>query len=250
MPPELFEANTSLSGAVSSITDDQITAWEHLKAANVPQAMLKAAGYANMDVRAKQGIAAASYVAQAQVALDEAKGRGLTFADKKQEAAWMRKWLAAEGPDIHRRAHATAVAYAMDYENVPWWMDAKGLKPEVNVLMRLLVPFIKWPYNMARQMKRFGLGSAHDVLAWGAGRFLGNAPGIKGTAVGEQLRAWQSARKASGAKIANSVAHLATFGLMYAAMRALLGMAKDDDEAERLGRSFDQAGNQIGRAHV
>ena len=61
------------------------------------------------------------------------------------------------------------------------------------------------------------------------------------------MRAWQSGRKASGAKMANSVAHLATFGMMYAAMRALLGMAKDDEEVERLGRSFDQAGQRLGR---
>jgi hypothetical protein len=51
----------------------------------------------------------------------------------------------------------------------------------------------------------------------------------------------------NGAKLANSVAHLATFGMMFAAARALLGMAKDDEETERLGRSFDQAGNRLGR---
>ena len=241
--PELFEGNTSISGAVRSMTEDQMTAWDFLKQANVPQAILKAVNYSGMDVKAKQAIAYASYMAQAQVAADDAMKKGIRFADKKQRMEWMKNWLTTAPAEVHRRAHATAVAYAMDYENVPWWMDEKSASPGWNIVRRLMFPFIKWPYNMARQMKRFGLDSAIDLAAWTAGRTIGHVPG----AIGETMRSWQSSRKASGAKMANSVAHLATFGMMYAAMRALLGAAKDDDEVERLGRSFDQAGNRLGR---
>ena len=241
--PELFEGNTSISGAVRSMTEDQMTAMDFLKQANVPQAILKAVDYSGMDVKAKQAIAYASYMAQAQVAADDAMKKGIRFADKKQRMEWMKNWLTTAPAEVHRRAHATAVAYAMDYENVPWWMDEKSASPAMNIVRRLMFPFIKWPYNMARQMKRFGLDSAIDLAAWTAGRTIGHVPG----AIGETMRSWQSSRKASGAKMANSVAHLATFGMMYAAMRALLGAANDDDEVERLGRSFDQAGNRLGR---
>lgn len=243
VPPELFEGNTSMAGAVRSMTEDQMTALDWLKQANVPQSILKAVNYSGMDVKTKQAIAYASYMAQAEVASQDAEKKGFKFTTKDQRTAWMRDWLTKAGPEVHRRAYQTAVAYAMDYENVPRWMDEKSRSPGWNILFRLNLPFIKWPYNMGRQMKRFALDSSHDLLAWAAGKTLGNIPGN----VGEVMRAWQSKRKASGAKIANSAAHLATFGLMYAAMRAILGSAKDDEEVERLGRSFDQAGERLGR---
>ena len=247
VPPEMFEGQTGISGAVLSLTEEQMTAVDHLKRLNVPQAILQAVGYANMDVRAKQALAHASYMANAEIALRDAEKKGFTFATKAQRVAWMKNWLQNAGPEVHRRAHAVAVAYAMDYENIPRWMDERVASTEMNIIRRLMFPFIKWPYNMARQMKRFGLDPAQDVAAWLSAKTIGAAPGVRDTKLGEAMRAWQSGRKASGAKMANSVAHLATFSMMYAAMRALLGMAKDDDEVERLGRSFDQAGNRLGR---
>ncbi len=243
VPREMFESNTGISGAVSSITEEQMTAVDLLKRANVPAAILKAVGYSDMDVKAKQALAHASFVAHAQQALaDHERSRGVKVP-KAEHAKWMRDWLNASGPEVARQAHATAVAYAMDYENVPWWMDERTSSTGLNIIRRLVLPFIKWPYNMARQMKRFGADSALDVAAWISAKTVGRAPG----AVGEAARAWQSGRKASGTKLANSVAHLATFGLMYAAMRALLAAAKDDDEVGKLGRSFDMAGDRLGR---
>lgn len=259
VPPELFEGNTGISGAARSITEERMTAMDFLKQANIPQALLSAARYQHMDVRAKQQLAYASYIAQASVAADEAVARGFKFATSKQRAEWMRNWLQNAPEDVHLRAYNVAVAYAMDYSNVPAWMDADARKMmgttdvtgAANILMRLTIPFIKWPYNMARQMKRFAGGSAADVLAWLAARTVGTMPGIAGTKAGEAMRGWAQMRRVGrwNPKLANSIAHLGTFGLMLAALHAWLRNGKTSkDDVERLGRSFDLAGNRLDRA--
>ena len=260
VPPEYFQGNTGISGVAQSITEEQMTAADHLKQANVPQALLAFARYGNMDVRAKQALAHASYVAQASVAADEAAESGLVFRTKAQRVAWMRTWLNAADDKVHRRAMAVAHAYAMDYSNVPWWLDDSArittgagtdITAPVNTVRRLILPFAKWPYNMARQMKRFGFDSSLDVLGYLVGK-VGNVPGFRGTGLAESLRGIGAGRGVPHAnpKLANSVAHLGTFTLMLAVMRAALH-APDEDEEDlgRLGRSFDEAGKRLESAY-
>jgi len=260
VPPEYFEGNTGISGVAQSITEEQMTAVDHLKQANVPQALLAFARYGNMDVRAKQALAHASYAAQASVAADEAAESGLVFRTKAQRVAWMRTWLNAADDKVHRRAMAVAHAYAMDYSNVPWWLDdsaritngaGQDITAPVNTIRRLILPFAKWPYNMARQIKRFGVDSSLDVLGYLVGK-VGNVPGFRGTGLAEWLRSAGASRGVPHAnpRLANSVAHLGTFTLMMAVMRAMLH-APDEDEEDlgRLGRSFDEAGKRLDSAY-
>lgn len=232
VPRELFQGNTGIAGAVQSMTEADKTAWEHLKQANVPNAILKAARYSDMDERAKQQLAYASYMAQAEVAADES---GVKFADKAARVQWMREWLKNAPDAVHRRAYASAVTYAMDYANVPWWLDdqhqvkayGKDITPIVNIARRLLFPFAKYPYNYARQIKRLGWDSVRDLTT--------------------RREFTSTAQKMAAA------ANLGTYVLMLAAGPALryalaaLGGGGDDDK-EIIGTSYDEMGRKLDAA--
>ena len=160
---------------------------------------------------------------------------------------------------MHRDAYNVAVAYAMDYSNVPWWADPDNrvmagqsdITGAVNILRRLTLPFVKWPYNnMARQIKRFGVDSATDTFTYLAAKTLTAIPGLRDTTVADWARGHASAKGVTTLtpRLANSLAHLGTFAMMLGILRAALMSGKgDDDELDRLGRSFDQAGKRLDR---
>jgi hypothetical protein len=161
VPRELFDDQTGLE---AMDIDPTKTVWEQLQRINVGGAFLKAVQYGEIDIRQKQQLAYAAYNAHAAVSWDEAKKAG-TIPAGTNKTAWKRDWMVNATPEIHRDVYLTTVLYLMDYQNVPAWLDASQSNNAMSQLMkRALIPFAKWPYNMARQLKRFTLDSAFDLL--------------------------------------------------------------------------------------
>ena len=261
-PVEYSEGNSQIAGAAQSMTEAKMTAWEHLKQANVPAALLKLTRFGEMDPRAKQQLQYASLIAHAEVAAEDAEKQGFQFANRKQRMQWMQAWLAKQGDDLMVQARAVGLAYAMDYDNVPWWLDpghrfAVGtvdMTPVVNVVRNLMLPYFRWTYNYLRNTKRWLGGGSADVVTW-LGAKVASAPFLAGTEAGKRMKAAAEERGVPemNPKLANSIANLGTFVLMQAAAYALLHLGRgggddDKDRVDRLGRSFDQAGKRMDRA--
>jgi hypothetical protein len=85
----------------------------------------------------------------------------------------MKDWVNNLAPDsVHREVYDTATLVAMDYANVPpyldethqWNVGGRDVTPVVNMLRRGLMPYGKFPYNLARQGKRWTIDALRDVL--------------------------------------------------------------------------------------
>jgi hypothetical protein len=261
-PVEYSEGNSQIAGAAQSMTEAKMTAWEHLKQANVPAALLKLTRFGEMDPRAKQQLQFASLIAHAEVAAEDAEKQGFKFANRKQRMQWMQAWLAKQPDDLMVQARAVGLAYAMDYDNVPWWLDpghrfAVGtvdMTPVVNVVRNLMLPYFRWTYNYLRNTKRWVGGGSADVVTW-LGAKVASAPFLAGTEAGKRMKAAAEERGVPemNPKLAHSIANLGTFVLMQAVAYAILHLGRgggddDKDRVDRLGRSFDQAGKRMDRA--
>ena len=162
VPRELFDDQTGLE---AMDIDPNKSVWEQLQRLNLGGAFLKAIQYGEIDIRQKQQLAYAAYRAHAEVAADEA---GIKGPDRRQ---WMRDWMKDAPAELHRDVYMSTVLYMMDYQNVPAWLDPQQSNSAIGqVVKRALIPFAKWPYNMARQFKRFSLDAAFDLVMPGRTR--------------------------------------------------------------------------------
>lgn len=164
VPRELFEDQTGLE---AMDIDPTLTIRQQLGRLNLGGALLQAYGYGEIDIHAKQQMAYAAYRAHGEVAWREAKKAG-TVAKDTDKRAWLKDWVKNASPGFHRDVHATTVLYLMDYQNVPAWLDASQSNTAMGqILKRALIPFAKWPYNMARQFKRLTFDAALDTIMAG-----------------------------------------------------------------------------------
>ena len=84
----------------------------------------------------------------------------------------MKTWLKDPPKAVHRSAYYAAMLVAMDYANVPPVLDetnqvmmgGRDVTAEINLLRRGVMPFAKFPYNLARQGKRYTFDSLRDLL--------------------------------------------------------------------------------------
>lgn len=229
--PELFDGNNRYTSLSMPERDD--SAFEILRSGDVPSAILKAVRYGDMDGWAKQAIMVASYRAHAEVAADES---GIKFENRTARKEWMENWIKHEAPEtIHKEAYDAACLYCLDYTNVPAFLDeghqvivgGHDLTAEVNLLRRATIPFMKFPYNLARQGKRLTLDSLVDLVG-------------KGKTKKERAR---------------SLSNL----FMMASLLGLFRMLFDDDdegiskvgaEYDDLGRRLEGAYNTAGRVNI
>jgi RNA polymerase sigma factor (sigma-70 family) len=232
-PVELYDRDTALQGLGAFDPDASIA--DDLRALNIGGAFLKLVRYGNMDARTKQQLAYAAYRARAEVAADAAGIKGEARAD------WMRDWVQAQPPGFHRQVRAVATAYAMDYANVPVWMDethrvqvgGNDVTDWANLVRRLSMPFAKYPYNYARQMKR---------MLWSNGLVAGLS---------------RTATKQDRAEAFANVAGATTMMSLLAAL--MMGGGDDEDEASTSpvgisrdtgGKPLEPAFNTVGRVRV
>jgi RNA polymerase sigma factor (sigma-70 family) len=215
VPRELFEDQTGLEAME---IDPTISVKQQLARLNVGGAFLQGVNYGGIDIGQKQQMAYAAYRAHAQVAWADAKRRGEIPAgtDKK---AWTRNWMQTAPADLHRDVYLTTVLYLMDYQNVPAWLDPQqSMTATGQIFKRALLPFAKWPYNMARQLKRLTFDAALNTIM--AGRT-------------KQQRI-------------EGMANLATMAGLVALGAAIAGA--DDDDDPILGASLDEEGRLLDAA--
>jgi hypothetical protein len=238
VPDELFDGNNRFNSI--STEDFEKSPMELLRELNVAGAVLKGMRYGNVDARAKQRIAFASYMAHARLAWDEAKAAG-KVGEGVSKGEWMKDWVQNLAPDaVHRSAYYAAMLVALDYVNVAPALDetnqvmmgGRDVTAEVNMLRRGITPFAKFPYNLARQGKRFTFDSLRDLLPGNA-----QVSGIELTRGGETT--WAQKRQA--------VANLTMMGMMYLLARAM--MDDDDDGTPKLGRELDDLGRRLEGAY-
>lgn len=225
IPREIFHGGFSFGNL--PLAEYEKSPAELLRQANIPGLMLKLWRFANIDLRAKQRIAFASYLAHARLAYDGAKADG-KIAEGTNKGAWLRNWVMHLAPDtVHHEAYQSAVFVAHDYANVPWWLDEGAqikvagydVTPLLNVLRPGFFPFLKYGYNLARQGYKYTVGSALDLS-------------LKGTTP-KQKRA--------------ALANLVMMAGMYIIGRKM--MTDGEDETPVLGRSTDDLGKQIEGAY-
>lgn len=238
VPDELFDGNHRLN----AITTEEFekSPVELLRELNVSGAILKGMRYGNVDTRAKQRIAFASYVAHGRLAWDEARAAG-KVAKGTSKAAWIKDWvenLADES--VHRSAYNAAVLVALDYANVPAMLDegnqvlmgGRDITAEVNLLRRGVSPFSKFPYNLARQGKRYTFDALRDLL-----------PGHVKLSGVELTRG----RETTPAEKRQAAASLVMMTMMFLLARGL--MDDDDDGVPKLGRELDDLGKKMDGAY-
>jgi len=216
VPKELFSDQTGLE---AMDIDADKTVFEQVMRLNLGGAALQAMGYGEIDTKNKQQLAYAAYRAHAEVAWSEAKKRKeVTKQINKRE--WMRAWMKSEDNGIHQDVYQTVVLYMMDYQNVPAWLDAsQSMTTGSKVIKRLVLPFAKWPYNMARQFKVFTVDSAIDLL---------------GTNKSKQQRI-------------EGMANLMTMAGLVALGATVIGMGEGEEE-KILGTNIDEEGNVLDAA--
>jgi RNA polymerase sigma factor (sigma-70 family) len=216
VPREMFDDQTGLE---AMDIDPNISVKQQLGRVNLGGAFMQAIGYGEIDVRQKQQMAYASYRAHAQIAWNEANRRGEVSNDTKRQK-WQQNWIANAPAEIHRDVYLTTVLYLMDYQNVPAFLDPQqSMTATGQIVKRALLPFAKWPYNMARQFKRLTFDAALDTVM--AGRT-------------KQQRI-------------EGMANLMTMAGI-AAVGAAISMADDDEDDPILGASVDEEGNLLDAA--
>lgn len=217
VPRELFDDQTGLE---AMDIDPNISVKQQLGRLNLGGAFMQAVGYGEIDIRQKQQMAYAAYRAHAQVAWNEAKRRGEVSDKNTNRREWQQNWIANAPADIHRDVYLTTVLYLMDYQNVPAWLDPQqSMTAMGQIVKRGLLPFVKWPYNMARQFKRLTFDAALNTVM--AGRT-------------KQQRI-------------EGMANLMTMGAL-AAVGTAIAMADDDEDDPVLGASVDEEGNLLDAA--
>lgn len=238
VPDELFDGNHRFNTIAT--TEFEKSPAELLRELNVSGAVLKAMRYGNVDTRAKQRVAFASYLAHARLAWDEAQAAGKVAAGTKK-GAWMKDWIENLASDaVHRSAYNAAMLVAMDYANVPPALDennqvtvgGRDITAEVNLLRRGIAPFAKFPYNLGRQGKRYTFDSLREILP---GHLKAGSIELTKGAV------------TSNAQKRQAAANLTMMTLMYLLARMLM----DDDEqgAPKLGRELDDLGRRLEGAY-
>ncbi len=216
VPREMFDDQTGLE---AMDIDPNISVKQQLGRLNLGGAFMQAVGYGEIDIRQKQQMAYAAYRAHAQVAWNEAKRRGEVSNDTNRRE-WQQNWIANAPAEIHRDVYLTTVMYLMDYQNVPAWLDPQqSMTATGQIVKRGLFPFVKWPYNMARQFKRLTFDAALNTIM--AGRT-------------KQQRI-------------EGMANLMTMGAL-AAIGTAIAMADDDEDDPLLGASVDEEGNLLDAA--
>jgi RNA polymerase sigma factor (sigma-70 family) len=216
VPREMFDDQTGLE---AMDIDPNISVKQQLGRLNLGGAFMQAVGYGEIDIRQKQQMAYAAYRAHAQVAWNEAKRRGEVSNDTNRRE-WQQNWIANAPSEIHRDVYLTTVMYLMDYQNVPAWLDPQqSMTATGQIVKRGLLPFVKWPYNMARQFKRLTFDSALNTVM--AGRT-------------KQQRI-------------EGMANLMTMGAL-AAVGTAIAMGDDDEDDPLLGASVDEEGNLLDAA--
>ena len=216
VPREMFDDQTGLE---AMDIDPNISVKQQLGRVNLGGAFMQAIGYGEIDVRQKQQMAYASYRAHAQIAWNEANRRGEVSNDTNRRE-WQQNWIANAPAEIHRDVYLTTVLYLMDYQNVPAFLDPQqSMTATGQIVKRALLPFAKWPYNMARQFKRLTFDAALDTVM--AGRT-------------KQQRI-------------EGMANLMTMAGI-AAVGAAISMADDDEDDPILGASVDEEGNLLDAA--
>lgn len=224
VPDELFEGNHRLN---TIATDDfHKSPAELLRELNISSAVLKAMRYGNVDTRAKQRVAFASLLAQARIAWDE-HGKAEATKSGIKKADWLQTWMKDAPKEAQRAAYYSAVLVAMDYANVPPVLDeanqvtvgGRDVTAEINLLRRGLVPFGKFPYNLARQGKRYTVDSIADLFG----------------------------KERSGEQRRQAAANLTMMTLMFLLARAL--MDDDDKNVPKLGREVDDLGKRLDGAY-
>jgi RNA polymerase sigma factor (sigma-70 family) len=216
VPREMFDDQTGLE---AMDIDPNISVKQQLGRLNLGGAFMQAVQYGEIDIRQKQQMAYAAYRAHAQVAWNEAKRRGEVSNDTNRRE-WQQNWIANAPAEIHRDVYLTTVLYLMDYQNVPAWLDPQqSMTAMGQIVKRGLLPFVKWPYNMARQFKRLTFDAALNTVM--AGRT-------------KQQRI-------------EGMANLMTMGAL-AAVGTAIAMADDDEDDPVLGASVDEEGNLLDAA--
>lgn len=217
VPREMFDDQTGLE---AMDIDPNISVKQQLGRLNLGGAFMQAVGYGEIDIRQKQQMAYAAYRAHAQVAWNEAKRRGEVSDKNTNRREWQQNWIANAPAEIHRDVYLTTVMYLMDYQNVPAWLDPQQSMTAVGqIVKRSIFPFVKWPYNMARQFKRLTFDAALNTVM--AGRT-------------KQQRI-------------EGMANLMTMGAL-AAVGTAIAMADDDEDDPLLGASVDEEGNLLDAA--
>jgi predicted RNA methylase len=211
VPRELFNDNTAVAAIHAS---EGQSAWESFKDVNVGGAVLKLIRYGDVDGMYKQGLAYAGYRAMAEVAADEA---GIT--GKKAREDWMLNWVKEKPANdpVHREVEDVAKLYLMDYVNVPAWLDATGGKGWKATAVRGVLPFVKFPYNMAKQFVVMGPLSAHRAF-----------------------------RGKTGQERINAISNLMVLGALAGLAGAVKGLGgADDPEDPIIGGNIDDEGNRL-----
>ena len=238
VPDELFDGNHRFNTIATADFDKSPV--ELLRELNITGAVLKGMRYGNVDTRAKQRVAFASYMAHGRMAYEEARANG-KVADGTSKGAWIKDWIQNLAPDsVHRSAYYAAVLVALDYANVPPALDetnqvmmgGRDVTAEVNLLRRGIAPFAKFPYNLARQGKRFTLDSIRDILPGNVK--LGSLDVTRGAET-----SWAQKRQA--------VANLTMMSMLYLLARAM--MDDDKDGVPKLGREVDDLGHKLEGAY-
>lgn len=215
VPRQLFEDQTGLEAME---IDPNISIKQQVLRANLGGAAMQAMNYGGIDVAQKQQMAYAAYRAHAQVAWADAKRRG-EIAEGTDRKAWQKDWMQNAPADFHHDVYLTTVLYLMDYQNVPAWLDPQqSMTATGQIFKRALLPFAKWPYNMARQFKRLSFDAAIATFSRG---------------------------KTKQQRI-EGMANLATMAGLTA-LGVAIAMADDDDDP-LLGKSLDEEGNLLDAA--
>ncbi len=216
VPRELFDDQTGLE---AMDIDPNISVKQQLGRLNLGGAFMQAIGYGEIDIRQKQQMAYAGYRAHAQIAWNEAKARGEVSNDTNRRE-WQQNWIANAPAEIHRDVYTTTVMYLMDYQNVPAWIDPQqSMTATGQIIKRATLPFVKWPYNMARQFKRLTFDAALNTVM--AGRT-------------KQQRI-------------EGMANLMTMAGL-AALGAAISMGDDDEDDPLLGSNIDDEGQLLDAA--
>lgn len=225
VPAEMFGTQhrwTSIAGHAF-----EQSPWDLLRTANVAGLVLKGLRFHNIDIRAKQRVAFAAYLAHGRLAWDDAQAAGQIPAGANK-GEWIRHWLEHDAPpEVHRQAYESAVLVGHDYANVPpmldesrqWKVGGHDITPLVNTLRTGVAPFAKYPYNLFRQGKRWSWDSIGDLI--GANR------------TGGQRRA--------------ALANLSMMTMMLLLARHY--MSDDEEGTPQLGRDMDDLGKRLDGAY-
>lgn len=217
IPPELFEGADQLHAYLGDSIDQPVA--DLLKQGRIPSAILKGFGYGDMDTHAKQKIALASLLGRAHVEADIAGVKG----DARKQ--FIRDWIRKPSESAIREADAAAKLYAMDYANVPWWLDnghplivgGVDMTAFGNLVRDNVLPFFKYPYNFARQVKRIGIDSVPKAF---------------------DPRTPKRER-------AEAIGNLAALSMFFALGWLMVKPWDEEDEDDILGRDYDETGREM-----